>query len=354
MKHSLQTNQEYMAYAGSMEQVAYVRPCRFTEGRMDGLSAYQVKNGPLQFTAMAGKCLDIADCSWRGENLVFFSKQGLQGRQHYDTNGQEALHSIMGGLFFTSGLENISAPCTVDGRDFAMHGRIRSTPAQKLGADAAWEDGKYVITLRGEAREGELFGRNLVLRRTIRTVLGEKRLTVRDVVENQGFKAEPLSIMYHTNFGYPLVQEGTRVLLPSKSVTPRDEEARAGLEAWDRADMPRPGEPEQVFIHDLAADAGGRTLAALYNPEMEMGICMRFQKTNLPRFYQWKSPGAGDYVMGLEPSNAGVRGRKRQLEEEGSLHMIPPFGQETFEVVFDILDGEDACAAVAADIRALL
>ena len=34
-----------MKYVGSMQQVAYVRPITYTEGRSHGLSAYEIKNG---------------------------------------------------------------------------------------------------------------------------------------------------------------------------------------------------------------------------------------------------------------------------------------------------------------------
>lgn len=61
--------------------------------------------------------------------MTFLAKPGLEGRNQYDTNGEEALRSIMGGLFFTCGLENICAPCTVEGKDYPMHGRMRTTPA---------------------------------------------------------------------------------------------------------------------------------------------------------------------------------------------------------------------------------
>ena len=74
--------------------------------------------------------MDIASLEYKGMNLNFTSKPGLNGRNPFDTHGEEALRSIMGGLFFTCGLENICAPCTTDGKDYPMHGRMRTTPAE--------------------------------------------------------------------------------------------------------------------------------------------------------------------------------------------------------------------------------
>ena len=40
---------------------------------------------------------------------------------------------------FTCGLENICAPYSSQGKDYPMHGRIRTTPAEHTGAWARWE-----------------------------------------------------------------------------------------------------------------------------------------------------------------------------------------------------------------------
>ncbi|MBQ9564747.1 MAG: DUF4432 family protein, partial [Synergistaceae bacterium] len=161
---------ESMRYVGSMQQVAYVRPVTYSEGRAAGLKAWDVKNGPLSFRVLADKCLDVSQFSYRGVNMSFLSKPGLQGRGHYDTHGNEALRSIMGGFFFTAGAENICAPCTIDGMDYPMHGRLRTTPAEHLCGDAFWEGDEYHLKVSGEMREASLFGENIVLRRSLETV----------------------------------------------------------------------------------------------------------------------------------------------------------------------------------------
>ena len=84
-------------YAGHMAQTAEIREISYEEGRAGGMKAWQIKNGPLNFTVMKDKCLDLAELSYKGINMSFLSKPGLQGRNHYDTNGQEAQRSIMGG-----------------------------------------------------------------------------------------------------------------------------------------------------------------------------------------------------------------------------------------------------------------
>ncbi len=345
--------QSLMKKVGSMQQVAYVRPITLQEGRCTGLKAFDVKNNELQYQVLADKCLDVGQLSYKGVNFNFLSKPGLQGRGHYDTHGEEALRSIMGGLFFTAGLENICAPCTVNGKELPMHGRIRTTPAEHLSADAFWEGERYILRTSGEMREAELFGENLVLRRSIETRWGEKSLTVTDEIENQGFRPEPLLLLYHINIGYPLLDEGTEILLPTRSVTPRDEASKGHEMRWNVMDAPKDNEPEYVFIHEPVADENGNVIVCVLNERLKLGLRLSYTAANLPRFMEWKSTASGDYVVGLEPSNSSVYGRLYH-EREGSVHHLAPFAKETNVLTFTVLDGAAELQAAREEIARLL
>lgn len=341
---------EKAKYCGNIQQEAFVRQIRYCDGRADGMKAYDVKNGFLRFQAMADKCLDICDFSYKGMNFNFLSKPGLQGQGHYDTNGDEALRSIMGGLFFTCGLENICPPCTLDGKDYPMHGRIRTTPAEELCAAAGWEGEDYVISVSGKMREAELFGENMSMTRTITTKLGEKEVIIRDEIENQSFRDEALMILYHFNMGYPLLSEEAEVILPTKKVIPRDADAEKNAEQWNVMEAPVPNEPERVYIHELAADEEGNTFACLYNHRLAMGFKLSFNRKVLPRFMQWKSIGAGDYVMGLEPSNSSVFGR---ADKDSALRMLKPFEKEVIELKITVVEGSEELENIKEKVNEL-
>lgn len=349
----MKQRKDLLKYVGSMQQLAYIRPLTYNEGRSAGLRAYEVKNGSLSYKVLADKCLDVAELQYKGINFNFLSKPGLQGQGHYDTAGEEALRSIMGGLFFTAGLENICAPCQADGKDYPMHGRIRTTPAEHLCADAAWDGERYVLHTSGEMREGELFGENLVLRRKIETCWGEKSITVTDTIENQAYRREPMMLLYHINIGYPLLDEDTELLAPTTKVTPRDA-ASAGHEGrWMQMDAPRDNEPEYVFIHQLVENDAGNTVICVLNHKLELGLRIEFSRKNLPYFMEWKSTASGDYVLGLEPSNSSVYGRPHHTAD-GTLHYIEPFASETNTLTFTILEGQDELQAARVEIAALL
>lgn len=329
---------EILRLVGSMQQLAYVRPVTYDEGRARGMRAFEVKNGALKFNVTADKCLDIAEVSFGGHNVSFLAKPGLMGRNHFDTNGAEAQRSIMGGMLFTCGLENICAPCRVDGRDYPMHGRIRTTPAEHVGADARWIGDDYVMAVSGTMREAELFGENLTLRRTVTTCYGENRIYIEDEITNEGFRREPMMLLYHINVGYPLLCEDSEILIPTKKVTPRDEAAAVNAADWNRMGTPKDNEPEAVFLHEMAADSDGNTFAAVVNRNLGIGIRVDYNVKELPYFMQWKSVASGDYVIGLEPANSSVYGKAYHIEEN-SLHEMEPLAVERKKIVLTFLSG---------------
>jgi len=331
---------DLMKYMGSMQQAAYIRPLTYAEGRSTGLKAYEVKSGPLCYKLMADKCLDMCELSYKGVNFSFLSKPGLQGRNAYDTAGDEAIRGIMGGMFFTCGVETICAPCTVDGVDYPMHGRMRTTPGEHLSADAFWAEDGYHLRASAEMREAALFGENMTLRRSIETVYGQKTVTLTDVFENQGYRDEPLMLLYHINLGWPFLDENLRLILPTRKVTPRDAEAEGHEGEYDRMDPPKDNEPEYVFIHDLAPDADGSLRAVAVNEALGLGLEIGWNEANLPYFMEWKSTASGDYVIGLEPANSSVYGRPWH-EERDTVHRLAPFATEKNVLTFTILDGQD-------------
>lgn len=348
-----------LAHMGSIQQAAYVRPIEYQEGRAHGMRAIEVKNGPLRFVSMADKALDVSEFEYRGDNLTFLSKPGLNGRNQFDTNGQEALRSIMGGLFFTCGFENICGPhITPKGShypagEYPMHGRIRTTPAEHVRTDARWDNGEYLLEIAGEMREAELFGENMVLRRRITSRYGTPSITVEDEVANESFRSEPLMWMYHCNFGWPLLSEGAEVVIPSRKATPRDETTAADITQWNEIGAPEPNKPESVYIHELAADAQGRSFAAVVNRALGLGVVLDFSVRDFPYFMEWKSMGAGDYVVGLEPSNSSVYARAWHERRE-DLHMLAPQTTERKTLTFTIVEGEAAIDELIARRDAVL
>lgn len=347
------TRRDLLALTGNMEQVAGVRLVEYEEGRASGLRAFEVHNGPMRFTVLADKCLDIGEFSYNGIGFSFLSKPGIQNRQAYDTRGLEAQRGIMGGFMFTAGLENIGAPCTIDGREYPMHGRLRSTPAENLSGDARWDDDTFVLEVSGDIREAELFGENFLVHRRIVSNFGEKSFTITDTITNEAFRTEPYLILYHINMGYPLLAPGTKIYAPTRGVTPRDKEASGHENEWNMFGQPLPNEPEYVFFHNLQTAPDGLGIASVINESLGLGIRITFTASTLPVFTEWKSLASGDYALGLEPSNASVLGRVHGVRE-GSLKTLEPMESVTNVLTFTVLDGQDEIRKAKDEAESIL
>lgn len=299
---------------GHMSQVAYARNIVYCDGRASNLSAILVKNGPLQFIVAKDKCLDIIELSYKGENVNFISKPGLQGLSHYDTNSEEAQRSIMGGMFFTCGLDNVGPNV----KDYPIHGRIRSTPAENVSINCSWDNDEYIIKISGEMRQAMLFGENFLLKRTIETTYGKSTIKIHDEIINESFKIQPLMVLYHFNIGYPLLSESSKISINSDSVYPRDSISSKGIDMFLKIDEPSDNKAEEVFYHNLNEEV---CFARIQNKTI--GFEIKFLKSQLPFFTQWKSMASGDYVMGFEPGNCHVEGVIKEAENK-TLESISP------------------------------
>jgi hypothetical protein len=177
------------------------------------------------------------------------------------------------------------------------------------------------------------------LKRKILCPYGENRIRIHDCVENMGFRREPLMLLYHFNLGYPLLDADTRLLSTSRTVTPYDSEAAKGLDTWHQMQPPTPAYTEQVFYHDLNADADGNTCVTVMNNRLEMGIAFRFNKRQLFNLTQWKQMGEGEYALGIEPCNCYVGGRFDPLNRD-ILQYLEPGESRNFDLEIELVTNE--------------
>ena len=93
-----------------------------------------------------------------------------------------------------------------------------------------------------------VFGENLVLTRRIEAQLGGRAIAILDRVENRGFRPTPHMLLYHFNFGWPLLDQGSRFLAPVRTIVHAGHDLRGaghGLPHPGRAAgrLPRAGLP---------------------------------------------------------------------------------------------------------------
>ncbi|MBQ9464632.1 MAG: DUF4432 family protein, partial [Lachnospiraceae bacterium] len=142
------------------------------------------------------------------------------------------------------------------------------------------------------------------LRRRVETRRMQPGFSISDIITNEGWRPEPLLLIYHTNFGWPLLDEDTRIVIP------------CGLERDERMGPPEDGAEETVTPIDAQTDEDGYVTLRVENARLGMGVSMKYRKADLPALGEWRSNASGDYVLGLEPGLCGVEGRA-ELKKQG-------------------------------------
>ncbi len=338
------TKKELLEKVGDISQLGGARHVRLAGGMREGVEAVQFFTGSgLSFLAVPGRGMDITRAEHNGRALAWISGAGEMAAPFYEPEALGWLRTFAGGLITTCGLTNIGNPCEDDGESLGLHGRISNIAASNVHVDGKWEGDEYRMWISGKMRQSRLFGENLLLERRISALLGQNKLWVDDIVTNEGSRSVPHMILYHINSGFPVVDEGSLFVSSSKHAKPRDAEADAYKDRFNVCEPPAPNFKERCYYHDMAADAGGFARAAVINKNLSLGLAVKYSKSELPEFVQWKMNGTREYVVGLEPTNGRVDGRDK-ARASGRLQFLDPGESREYHLEISVLATADEIA----------
>ena len=296
---------------GCIEQLGGIREFTFTSGKAKGVRAIEIDTGNLCFTILPDRCMDISYAKYKGKAISWMSNVGIVAPEYYEKDGKNWLRSFSGGLITTCGLKNIGGPVGEQG----LHGRIANTPADKVSIFADWIEDEYVMKVSGQMRESCVFGENLVLKRTITAKLFCDEITVDDIIVNEGFREENIALCYHCNFGYPFVNEDSKIInVPSE---------------FARISAPIHGAKEECIAVDYLED-----MITVGIENEAMGAYITYNRDTLPDFLIWKMLGESEYVIGLEPRTTAVGGGR--IAENNAYVALKPFEKYSTQLRFEI------------------
>jgi hypothetical protein len=135
-------------------------------------------------------------------------------------------------------------------------------------------------------------------------------------VRNVGGVAREFQLLYHVNYGSPLLEAGGRFRAAVGEITPANAYSAKHVGLMEVYQAPTPGFAEQVYFMTLRPDRTGSTSVLLHNAAGNRGVSMRFDSQALPCFTLWKHTGAiaDGYVTGLEPGTSFPRFRQAERE----------------------------------------
>lgn len=314
-------------FVSNPQQVYNIRKVKLQEGKAKDCTVIEIDTADgLSVDIMPDTGLDIGQVRYKGVNMTFISKNGYDSPAAIMPYETEFINTFPGGLLYTCGLRS-TGPANRDGDEWhPLHGRYHSLLADHVSTDV--EDDSIII--KGTMRETSLFGHVLEVKRKITIPIFGSKITVEDALTNLTPKDEEYMLIYHCNFGYPMLSEKAHLILPDERETiPRTEFAKTGLGRECTFVKPIDFEEERVFFHKMK-----QYQAVLENESINTKMTMTWSGDTLPIFAQWRSMASGDYVLGLEPTNSYIMGRSEE-RKNGTLPVIKAFETIKTKVEFD-------------------
>ena len=220
---------------------------RLRGGLSDGVDLVEIDNGKFSFGVVPTRGMNLWRAKMGDTNIGWTSP--IRGPVH-PTFVPFAEPS---GLGWVEGFDELMARCGLesngapefdeDGRVvYPLHGRISNKPAHRVDITQDQSTGEIAIT--GVVDETRFHFMKLRLTSTYRTLPGENGLRIHDEVTNLSGSPTEAQLLYHTNFGAPLLDAGASFVAPIDRVTPRNEHAAEGITNWQCYAAPQPGTEE--------------------------------------------------------------------------------------------------------------
>ncbi len=280
---------------------------RMTDGLSQGVDVVDVIHDGCAIKLLPTRGMSIWDVHVKGKRFGW--KSPVRGPVHpaFVPLGEPSGLGWLDGfdeMLVRCGLESNGAPefDDVTGRlKYPLHGRIGNKPAHYVAVSTNADTKELAV--QGIVEETRFHLTRLRMTSTLFTKPGQAGLRIRDEIENLADVGSEFQMLYHVNFGLPLLDGGSQVVAAVDQLVPRNAHAAEGIKTWNHYSAPQPGFEEQVYFAKLRAGDDGRTQTLLRNAHGTLGVSLLFSPKQLPCFSLWKdTQGERDgYVTGLEP-----------------------------------------------------
>lgn len=295
----------------------------------------------LRYKIVIDRAMDMAEAFFNEHHLAWLSHSGISAPQPFSNKGADWLVNFGGGLLTTCGLGHIGGPESDEYGERGLHGPISNIPAEiesVIQPDPI--NGKMNMSITGVMKQSRALGTRLELRRTISGKIGEAAIHIHDTVTNKGNTIAPHMLLYHCNFGWPLIDEGARLIWDGawKAREPNPRIFREGND-FRKCSAPldeHSGGGEEAAFIDIASDSNGESVCGIYNEKVGLAVRLRFLKSQLPWLTNWQHWGKGEYVTGMEPGTHPPTGQAA-ARKQGTLIELAPGETKDYELHIEIL-----------------
>jgi galactose mutarotase-like enzyme len=334
-------------------------------GKQESVDVIVVDNGVLQFTVIPTRGMGVLSVTMGDVRLG------------WDSPVKEVVHprhinlQSRGGLGWLEGFNEWMVRCGLESNghpgtdkfinnvgeeatmDLTLHGKIGNIPASEVEVIVD-RDPPHRIRVRGRVDERMFYGPKLELQTEISTEPGANTFRIADTITNRGADAQEFEIIYHANYGRPLLEEGATFLAPVASVMPFNDHAAKSVADYARFAGPTPGFIEQVYCIRPLVGSDGRTLIALQNKARDRAVSMSFAVKELPFVTLWKNTNADGegYVTGLEPGTNFPNNRRIE-RKLGRVPKLAPGASHSATIDFAIYNNAEETKRLAGRVAAI-
>jgi len=338
---------------------AYCRKRTLSGGRQTGVEIIEISNGIVCLNVCPTRGMAIIDGSCRDHHLGWSSPvKEIVHPQYinlYDLGGR-GCHYGFNEMLNRCGIEWSGAmgeDRVIDNKGLCssiflpLHGKVGWTPASRVVLKILDD----AIVLEGEVPEQNVFGVNYLLKTSLCLRSGSSSIEITDKLCNLGPLPGEYEMLYHTNFGPPFLEKGSRYYGNFSRMVPRDEFGQTGMDDISMFDDPAAGFIEQVYLFKAEAGDDGLTHQLLTNASRNLAVHVAFDPSTLPYTILWKRTASEEegYVVGLNPCTDLPNNRSVE-REQNRVSRIDPYGEVVFKHSVSIIEGEDAVTELARRI----
>lgn len=297
----------------------------------------------LRYKVVIDRAMDIADAFYNQHSLAWLSHGGVSYPQPFSNRGTDWLATFGGGLMTTCGLTHVGGPESDQYGERGQHGPVSNIPAELTSiVQPDPRSGRMEMQISGSIKQMQVLGACIELKRTISGKLGQAAIVIHDEVTNCGNTPVPHMLLYHCNFGWPLVDEGADIRWQGAWQSPNEGITNKIFKEgnnFHKCSAPLPqhaGRGEEVAFIDIEADDAGKCVCGLHNGRLGIAVVLRFDKKQLPWLINWQHWGSGEYVTALEPATNPPIGQGK-ARAQNTLLQIAPGETKTYDLEFEVL-----------------
>lgn len=336
-----------------------IEKLRLHGGKQEGVDLIVINNGELEVTLVPTRGMGIFNVKKDGKRILGWDSpvKEIVNPIYIDLESRNGLGWLDGfnEMMVRCGYEWTGHPGLDDnGQLLSLHGRAQNTPSSTIKVIID-DKAPHKITIEGTVSERTFKKAELVTKTSFSITPGENRFTVNDTLTNNADYDDEYQIIYHSNFGRPILEQGSKVYAAASEISPFNSYAEKGLEDWQTYLGPTKGFDEMVYNLKPLADQNGNTLAVLHNKAGNLGVSMQYNTNQLPVLTIWKNTDTlqQGYVTGIEPGTSYAYNTKYQ-RPLGLVPTIDSGESKNFDITYTVLSSSKEVNRAVNDVSKLL